>query len=304
MTFGPWIRQEREKQGLQVQRLAELSGVSSPTVSRIEHELVQPTVCTAVRICRALAISLDDLITNVEGVRPAHDAYEEEATKGWSVLSVSDVDDFLRLFDRDFRAALQLLADALNNIVELWARRQQDFAREHFSAIEVYRILNPTVIYSFDLHYPEFPTGDYLEIYRLGGALTNADLGSFVTKVRGKGFPTLNKLEKETGISDSKLSRLQTGDLDQIKLGDLLKVDRALGQQGRLLKMAERVCELAIRIKAYPSEGAVLPGKLVYPEKLYKLSAETLIKIYRWRQEIVEDNRSWLNELRSQLREK
>jgi transcriptional regulator with XRE-family HTH domain len=62
------LRQERERRGVSMTRLAEMSGLSQGMISLVEHELRNPTLDTLLRICVALGIDLSKILSRAERV--------------------------------------------------------------------------------------------------------------------------------------------------------------------------------------------------------------------------------------------
>lgn len=56
------LREERERQGLSMNKVAERAGLSQQMVSYIEREMRNPTLETLLRICAALDIDLAQVI--------------------------------------------------------------------------------------------------------------------------------------------------------------------------------------------------------------------------------------------------
>jgi len=56
------LRQERERQQMSMNVLAQRSGLAQSTISRIEHELRIPNVETLLRMCMVLEIDLGHFI--------------------------------------------------------------------------------------------------------------------------------------------------------------------------------------------------------------------------------------------------
>lgn len=60
------LRQERERRGVSMTRLAEMSGLSQGMVSLVEHEHRNPSLDTLLRICIALEIDLSQVLNRAE----------------------------------------------------------------------------------------------------------------------------------------------------------------------------------------------------------------------------------------------
>ena len=60
------LRQERERRGVSMTRLAETAGLSQGMISLVEHEQRNPSLDTLLRICVALEINLSDVLSQAE----------------------------------------------------------------------------------------------------------------------------------------------------------------------------------------------------------------------------------------------
>ena len=60
------LREEREKQQLSMNVLAQRAGLSQGMISLIEHDLRNPTLDTLLRISEALKINLSDILKRAE----------------------------------------------------------------------------------------------------------------------------------------------------------------------------------------------------------------------------------------------
>jgi transcriptional regulator with XRE-family HTH domain len=60
------LREERERQDLSMNKVAERAGLSQPMVSFVEREMRNPTLETLLRICAALDIDLANVISKAK----------------------------------------------------------------------------------------------------------------------------------------------------------------------------------------------------------------------------------------------
>ncbi len=60
------LRQERERKGLSMTRVAEMSGLSQGMISFVEHEERNPSLDTLLRICGAMEIDLSAVLIRAE----------------------------------------------------------------------------------------------------------------------------------------------------------------------------------------------------------------------------------------------
>lgn len=57
-TLGARIRAQRSKHGMKITDLAELTGLTSSTISQVERALISPSIATLKKICNAMSIPI------------------------------------------------------------------------------------------------------------------------------------------------------------------------------------------------------------------------------------------------------
>ena len=85
--IGLRIKNERHKQNLSQERLAELAELSITHTSHIETGNTKVSLPTLVKIANALSVTLDDLVC--ESIIKAKDVFEDEITQ-----EAKDCDDY------------------------------------------------------------------------------------------------------------------------------------------------------------------------------------------------------------------
>jgi transcriptional regulator with XRE-family HTH domain len=65
-SLGNKIRAVRQGQGFSMRELASAAGISSPTLSRLEHGRIAPSLATLVAIARALQVPISSLFGNLD----------------------------------------------------------------------------------------------------------------------------------------------------------------------------------------------------------------------------------------------
>lgn len=60
------LREERERRGISMTRLAEMAGLSQGMISLVEHEHRNPSLDTMVRMCGPLRVKLSDVLIRAE----------------------------------------------------------------------------------------------------------------------------------------------------------------------------------------------------------------------------------------------
>lgn len=62
MTKGEYARRAREKKFISIKELSFISGVPKNTISRVEHDLVDPRLSTIEILAEALGVSIDEYV--------------------------------------------------------------------------------------------------------------------------------------------------------------------------------------------------------------------------------------------------
>src|SRR5580704_18410173 len=60
------LREERERQGISMTRLAEMAGLSQGMISLVEHEHRNPSLDTMLRMCGPLGVKLSVVLSRAE----------------------------------------------------------------------------------------------------------------------------------------------------------------------------------------------------------------------------------------------
>ncbi|MBU0492762.1 MAG: helix-turn-helix domain-containing protein [Chloroflexi bacterium] len=306
VTFGSWVRRLRLERGLDLQDLAERAGVDISTISRIENERTQATISTTLGICQGLGVEPIELVRMLRGGKLREDLEsEQDVTSKPKALTANDIQAFLGFFRYTPQRGPGLLADWINLIGNARVMRSNKRARPEAGRKRVmpddiyYVVTERSVSESFDFlnHRPEMTADLILELYKHGGILTVPEVGVYIRERRREKGATLVELEKSTRVSDSVLSRLESGSIERIKLSEIVAIDKVLGQ-GEILAM----CFGAIQ-----SRGQI-PGRRIKgkPDVAYSDDRErrednitdNLVLICRWLHCLFWDNTFWLEELR------
>lgn len=96
MNVATRLQSIREKRGLSIYRLAQMSGVSQSFLSAVEAGQKVPTVTTLERICTSLGISLAEFFDTTPVPAPAHLQELWEETRYLTVEQSQKLADFLR----------------------------------------------------------------------------------------------------------------------------------------------------------------------------------------------------------------
>lgn len=326
MNFGEWVRQKRGNLGLEV--FSEYLGVDKSTISRIETQAAQATLYTAVLICDGLGVTVPQLMSELRGEQRMTLLEPDLLRDTEVVLSITDIERFIKFFLKDTSGCCFWMADALNAVgfattedralyIDLeekifvsasnWvmSREMHDAAQASFRAVpavfspmDVYKMIFRSYTYDVNLVYPSAEREVLLNIYRQGGILLPYEVGNYIKMLRREEQVTLSHLKNLVRVSDSILSRIENGIVEQMKLIDVILLIEALGNKGEILGMYWNVCILRDRISRYQRINN--QGKVRTNDIMYRL-VNTFIKLVRWLDQKSEDGTLWLDQLRSQM---
>ncbi len=292
MDFGEWIRSLRKERKLDIQSLAERSGVKASTISRAENARTQVTLPTAIRLCEGLGVTVEDVLNVVYGNHAIPDDQEQQSVTP-AVPTIRDVEQFLSYFRRNEEKGKVWLTDLLNKIVSMSRSVPEGVEGGTFRLFvpeDIQKLLLDTPIYRFEVQYPPaMASNDILLIYQHGGVLTLTDVGEYIKKLRRERQVTLEQMVQRVKLSPSILSRLESGFTEQIKLADVLLLDKQLGQEGTLLSMYWG---------AYSSYERVIRHSAASAEQDLKLTMLFII-VCRWLQFINPQDVSWMRNVNS-----
>lgn len=64
LQIGARLRAARQRQGLTVERVAQMSGLTKGFVSRVERDMTSPSVATLVTLCQTLSVPMGELFAD------------------------------------------------------------------------------------------------------------------------------------------------------------------------------------------------------------------------------------------------
>jgi hypothetical protein len=166
---------------------------------------------------------------------------QEKQTQESLVPKLRDVEKFLTFIHQNEEQGQVWLVYLLNIIVSKSTDSSAGFGRGTFRLFvpeDVQKLLLDNSVYRFEIEYPSaISSRDILSIYLRGGMLSLTDVGEYIKKLRRERLVTLEQMEQKVKLSTSILARLEAGLTEQIKLVDVLLLDKQLGQEGMLLSM-------------------------------------------------------------------
>jgi transcriptional regulator with XRE-family HTH domain len=136
--------------------------------------------------------------------------------------------------------------------------------------------------------------------------LTYTDIGAAIKHVRREKRVTLVRLEGSVNISASVLSNLESGSIERIRLIDLLTLDQQLAQEGKIIAMYWSVVRFLQKLVCQrQQDGDTRRGETAsLDDKEQDTKLLTIFTtICRWLQVVNGETTSWIEELRTQLRQ-
>jgi transcriptional regulator with XRE-family HTH domain len=308
MQFGRWVQERRAELGLDIRAFAAQTGVDVGTISRIENTRTQATLNTAVQICEGIGTSLTDLLEALLG-KCFPDLEQQPPSEERVMPSLRDAEAFLAYAHQDQQACYSWLAHLLNRVaalVDITIGNIRKRGSGLFVPEDIQKLLLNLPLYRFELQYPgELRAETIWNTYREGGLLTYSDIGAAIKHVRREKQVTLVRLEGSVNISASVLSNLESGSIERIRLIDLLTLDQQLAQEGKIIAMYWSVVRFLQKLVCQRQAGDTRHGETASLDD--KEQDTKLITIFtticRWLQVVNGETTSWIEELRTQLRQ-
>jgi transcriptional regulator with XRE-family HTH domain len=94
ITLGTRIRAQRVKHNMKISDLAELTGLTSSTISQVERALISPSIATLKKICDAMDITIGSLF---EDAKDTSSVMEEQKTPSEN-LAETEMASHLKLY--------------------------------------------------------------------------------------------------------------------------------------------------------------------------------------------------------------
>ena len=208
-------------------QLSSRSGVDAATISRTENGISQVTLDSAIRICRALSISLSDLVAGLSANTAPSKAAGANAVEVVAPRDLSGQDAIAlhKLFKISSSAGKELLAYWANSIMEGLSASGQSTQAFTLSNRDIDVILSTNPAFRFKVRYPE---GDRLwaiqTIYRLGGELGQGDISLLLLAITDEPslYQPLDEKNREL------LRRLHSGTPDRVRLVEVMTLQELL----------------------------------------------------------------------------
>lgn len=299
-----WLSAERQKKRLTLTDLAQKTGLTHGTLSRIENHKTELTLFSTVRIMKALDIPWLELFRGgfvLKGL-DIPDLYKEKPSMdSFPCLLSSDLSSL------DLSGAIKrgVASSVVVHLLELFIRRcSPDIPKDKVSlfASSIYTFLNSQSEYPEHIsqYFPKvvfrYPSDIAIqtlnEVYLSGGILILQDLSRYAKCLREERMFSLRKMAERIDITHPALHKLEKFASSKTKLDDLINLDNALQLNGQLIAFAWRTAEsyLGIYRTRADKDGSIMPW--TDPEIQF---IEKLVIVSRLFQHYFPGDRAWLD---------
>jgi transcriptional regulator with XRE-family HTH domain len=263
--YGLWQREERKKQGLTLQELANKSQLNASTLSRIEKQKLNAMFSTGVRICQALGVTPGELahgifvnnehyVPNSDGVYPCEAWQHTPLHQGIRRETVVQMDHLGQLIDafdydpkqirdvflhlvREVVTAHEQLIDRSKDDPDLAAtlkRYNLDKRDYELSDDYVYFLLSKSPYDCFPIEYPDALTPETLvAVFQQGGVLLDEDMDFFLKQSAVDFRLQIYKMmDPDLAVT---AQRLEVGDVSSVFMEDVLRLEQKENTQGKLI---------------------------------------------------------------------
>lgn len=291
--IGANIRARRKALKLPAEKLATLANVDIGTVSRTENGITQITLDTAIRLCRALSMSLTDLVGRSEQEGNEEQVGEPLIQGKSSDIEIlrTDANAVVDVYRISKDACILLIVEWLNNIADVLfkEKRQPPFSLD---AQDVQLYLSKHEAFRFRIKYPEDLRIWVVEaIYRLGGELGYGDISLLLSAIAddSERYQRLEKASKDT------IWRLQTAKAERVRLSEVVKLEKELSID--LIGMLNNAEKLLANSKASQERRWCQQ-----PEEARLVSL--FVSICAWLRYLDTDSTHWLKTIRKGIESK
>jgi transcriptional regulator with XRE-family HTH domain len=279
-----WLKNKRIKSKLDVRELSLQSFVAISQISRIENNLSDITVSTLVGLGYGLDFGLNDVLNELK-ISPYFPKLKNKKQPSALIPKVEDAYSIWLLFRDEVQKAKGLMYDGYYQVQNTMGDENANEEPQSFD--RVWEALQADSDVFAPLTYPAgLDLSHFAEIYSRGGAITNSDLGICLAQKRLELGLSQRELAKKTEISNSVISRLESGSIERVHFEYAIRIDKALKMDGELLALAweSGEYESGISLLKYINEKSVVQQKLYYTEweQTAKAWADAFITICRW----------------------
>ena len=295
IDFANWLRSERLQRDLDIRDLAEISGLSTAQISRIETGKSAVSLNSMIRLTYGLGMDLREVASKLELKVHIPRKMGTELGEGWTVTA-QDAQAFWNLF----RENPNLIKDTLIEIYDVVRRANPDRVKEintgERTAEIIWRATEASPTEYVPLPYPGGLTSNHVQqIFADGGLITLRDVGAYVRNYRQKKGMSLRNTSAQLSISHQALFRFENGDIDRISFLQVLELEKELDRRGDLLVLAWRAGEYQTGILF--NRLANLSEPVGNWESRQKAYIDVFITIARWYLVLLPGDSKWLDDL-------
>ena len=287
--------------------------VEYSTLQRLEQGDAEPTLATAFKICRGLRITPSQMVDEIsqdEIGSGIPNQFEEKGEKriahielSRDELSRNDILSFVKKDDLAQKIALTMIDSVIKHGID---GGSSDFAY-HLTWLSQTRLFE-FPLFTSKLVYPdEITLKDIERIYAQGGALALQEVGRIIEARRNQQFGKLKDFSRKlkdfnrsykNGIlkvsgSMSTQSRVEAGEVANIKLSYVMAIDTILGKDHDIVKMYWNAPGLVDKRGRLPR----LPGFWI------ELDVDFYLIMGRWLRIFYDNDSFWIERLRSEVRD-
>ncbi len=299
MNIGEWLLQMRRVRKFDLRALAAQAGLDIGTISKIENGRTQATLGTIVRAGIGLGVTSNDFIQDWQG-KPFSLVDGARVIGEETVPTLQDVKAFVTCARTDKQTICVWMANSLNRIASL-----QGEVIPLFEPEMIEKLMFGPLWQRYEVQYPPaMAAEDILEILRQNGVLILCDIGAYLKNTYGKKQITSERLDAFLKIAVKEGSSVEIGQVERIKMIDVLLLDQELEQDGKIVSMYWNVClfhEEMLRWQAHSHDRSVSQGALSTEQEVRL--ALVFITICRWLQHISKHDPSWIRDLRLRFRQ-
>jgi len=297
------LLEKRQEKEWGIVHLSNISQVQTPVINNAERGLSSPTLLTIVVLFYFLGIDIEDFLHECGVDINLPQSYKGNCSSE-DALGIQDIELFLSYNGSDAILGIKELSRYYARVI-IGTHPETINSEEIMQQSKewVAKSLNPPAMspQKIDLDPDNIEPREFENILNKGGVLLLPDCGLYLSTIRKRSKISRLALQPMTSVSDSTISRLETGEITRIRFADIVSIDAALAASGKIIAMfwcAALLHTGLIRNKYYdiPKKH----GPLAWTQSEWPV-VETLVKMDRQMRSVIHNNGSWVFEFRQTL---
>jgi transcriptional regulator with XRE-family HTH domain len=300
-VLSNWLKEKRRSKNLQVKELAQQSGLNGAQISRVENGLTALTIPMLEQICYGLELTLYDLGDYFTDFEPIQKIWERKNQQSYNDnlgdgLHLVDVMAFVDFWLAETEVAREKLVEWLGVGIINKSGLKNVTAYDQ-AASWIAQAVRDSKGDGKIPYPPNIGLNVLRPIIRSRNVMLFDDSAEFTKLLRRENHFLLDDLALHSKISRSALNRIELGQVERVKVDEIVRLDQALNAKGEIVAAFWSVAETYSELYRGRSFRVRNWGQYEF------FISDTFIRACRWLGEgpSTPGDENWLPRLRKEL---